>query len=124
LHSLRALGVTIAMDDFGTGYSGLSYLRAFPFDKIKIDRSFISAVGEGADCMAIIKAIANLGWSLGIPTLAEGVETKKQLAWLRAAGCTEMQGYLFSRPVPAREIAKLLSPPRVGRQADQYLLTA
>jgi diguanylate cyclase (GGDEF)-like protein/PAS domain S-box-containing protein len=104
LHSLRALGVTIAMDDFGTGYSGLSYLRAFPFDKIKIDRSFISAVGEGADCMAIIKAIANLGWSLGIPTLAEGVETKKQLAWLRAAGCTEMQGYLFSRPVPAREI--------------------
>ena len=124
LHSLRALGVTIAMDDFGTGYSGLSYLRAFPFDKIKIDRSFISELGESGDCMAIMQAITTLGWSLGIPTLAEGVETKKQLAWVRAAGCTEMQGYLFSRPVPAREIAGLLSSPRVGRQADQYLLTA
>ncbi len=107
LHSLRALGVTIAMDDFGTGYSGLSYLRAFPFDKIKIDRSFISELGESADCMAIMQAITTLGWSLGIPTLAEGVETKKQLAWVREAGCTEMQGY-----------------PRVGRQANQYLLTA
>ena len=76
-------------------------MRAFPFDKIKIDRSFISELSESADCMAIIKAIANLGSNLGIPTLAEGVETKKQLAWLREAGCTEMQGYLFSRPVPA-----------------------
>ena len=112
LRSLRALGVGIAMDDFGTGYSGLSYLRAFPFDKIKIDRSFISELGESADCMAIIKAIANLGSNLGIPTLAEGVETEKQLAWLREAGCTEMQGYLFSRPVPASEIAGLLSPHR------------
>ena len=91
LHSLRALGVTIAMDDFGTGYSGLSYLRAFPFDKIKIDRSFISELGESGDCMAIVRAIADLGSNLGIPTLAEGAETKKQLAWVRAAGCTEMQ---------------------------------
>jgi diguanylate cyclase (GGDEF)-like protein/PAS domain S-box-containing protein len=124
LHSLRALGVTIAMDDFGTGYSGLSYLRAFPFDKIKIDRSFISELGESGDCMAIMQAITTLGWSLGIPTLAEGVETKKQLAWVRAAGCTEMQGYLFSRPVPAREIAKLLSSHPNCQQADQYLLTA
>jgi EAL domain-containing protein (putative c-di-GMP-specific phosphodiesterase class I) len=124
LRSLRALGVGIAMDDFGTGYSGLSYLRAFPFDKIKIDRSFISEVGEGGDCMAIIRAIANLGSNLGIPTLAEGVETEEQLAWLRAAGCTEMQGYLISRPVPASEIAGLLAPPRIGGQTDQYLLTA
>jgi diguanylate cyclase (GGDEF)-like protein/PAS domain S-box-containing protein len=124
LRSLRALGVGIAMDDFGTGYSGLSYLRAFPFDKIKIDRSFISEVGEGADCMAIIRAIANLGSNLGIPTLAEGVETEEQLLWLRAAGCTEMQGYLISRPVPASEIAGLLAPPRIGGQTDQYLLTA
>ena len=124
LRSLRALGVGIAMDDFGTGYSGLSYLRAFPFDKIKIDRSFISELGESADCMAIIRAIANLGSNLGIPTLAEGVETEEQLSWLRAAGCTEMQGYLISRPVPASEIAGLLAPPRVGRQTDQYLLTA
>lgn len=123
LRRLRALGVAISMDDFGTGYSGLSYLRAFPFDKIKIDRSFISELGESADCMAIIKAITNLGSNLGIPTLAEGVETKKQLSWLREAGCTEMQGYLFSRPVPASEIAGLLSSQRMSRQADQYLLT-
>jgi diguanylate cyclase (GGDEF)-like protein/PAS domain S-box-containing protein len=124
LRRLRALGVGISMDDFGTGYSGLSYLRAFPCDKIKIDRSFISELSESADCMAIIKAITNLGSNLGIPTLAEGVETKKQLAWLREAGCTEMQGYLFSRPVPASEIAGLLSPRRNCRQADQYLLSA
>jgi diguanylate cyclase (GGDEF)-like protein/PAS domain S-box-containing protein len=124
LRRLRALGVGISMDDFGTGYSGLSYLRAFPCDKIKIDRSFISDLTESADCMAIIKAITNLGSNLGIPTLAEGVETKKQLAWLREAGCTEMQGYLFSRPVPASEIAGLLSPHRNCRQADQYLLSA
>ena len=119
LRRLRALGVGISMDDFGTGYSGLSYLRAFPFDKIKIDRSFISELGESADCMAIIKAITNLGSNLGIPTLAEGVETEKQLAWLREAGCTEMQGYLFSRPVPASEIAGLLNSHRNCRQADR-----
>ncbi len=124
LRRLRALGVGISMDDFGTGYSGLSYLRAFPCDKIKIDRSFISELSESADCMAIIKAITNLGSNLGIPTLAEGVETETQLAWLREAGCTEMQGYLFSRPVPASEIAELLSPHRIARQADQYLLSA
>ncbi|MGB6175292.1 MAG: EAL domain-containing protein [Methylocella sp.] len=124
LRRLRALGVAISMDDFGTGYSGLSYLRAFPFDKIKIDRSFISELGDSADCMAIIKAITHLGSNLGIPTLAEGVETKKQLSWLREVGCTEMQGYLFSRPVPASEIAGLLSSQRMSRQADQYLLTA
>jgi diguanylate cyclase (GGDEF)-like protein len=124
LRSLRALGVSISMDDFGTGYSGLSYLRAFPFDKIKIDRSFISELGESGDCMAIMQAITTLGWSLGIPTLAEGVETKKQLAWVRAAGCTEMQGYLFSRPVPASEIAGLVNRHPNSRQADQYLLTA
>ncbi|MGH6868197.1 MAG: putative bifunctional diguanylate cyclase/phosphodiesterase, partial [Methylocella sp.] len=124
LRSLRALGVSIAMDDFGTGYSGLSYLRAFPFDKIKIDRSFISELSESADCMAIIRAITDLGSNLGIPTLAEGVETKKQLSWLREAGCTEMQGFLFSRPVRACEIAELLSPHRISRQADHYLLSA
>ncbi|MGH6834442.1 MAG: EAL domain-containing protein, partial [Methylocella sp.] len=124
LHRLRALGVGISMDDFGTGYSGLSYLRAFPFDKIKIDRSFIAELGESADCMAIIRAITDLGSSLGIPTLAEGAETEKQLACVREAGCTEMQGYLFSRPVPANEIAELLNPHRTSRQGDEYLLTA
>ena len=124
LRRLHELGVSISMDDFGTGYSGLSYLRAFPFDKIKIDRSFISELGESGDCLAIIQAVINLGSNLGIPTLAEGVETETQLAWLREAGCTEMQGYLFSRPVPASEIAALLSRRRVARRADQYLLTA
>jgi diguanylate cyclase (GGDEF)-like protein/PAS domain S-box-containing protein len=124
LRSLRALGVGISMDDFGTGYSGLSYLRAFPCDKIKIDRSFISELSESADCMAIIRAITNLGSNLGIPTLAEGVETEEQLELLRKEGCTEMQGYLFSRPVPASEIAGLLSSRRICRQADQYLLSA
>jgi predicted signal transduction protein with EAL and GGDEF domain len=124
LRRLRALGVGISMDDFGTGYSGLSYLRAFPCDKIKIDRSFISELSESADCMAIIKAITDLGSNLGIPTLAEGAETETQLAWLREAGCTEMQGYLFSRPVPASEIAGLLSSRRNCRPAGEYLLSA
>ena len=119
LRSLRALGVGIAMDDFGTGYSGLSYLRAFPFDKIKIDRSFISGLGESGDCMAIIQAIIQLGSNLGIPTLAEGAETEEQLASLREAGCSEMQGYLFSRPVPASEIAALLSSRRDCQQAAE-----
>jgi diguanylate cyclase (GGDEF)-like protein len=124
LRRLRALGVGISMDDFGIGYSGLSYLRAFPFDKIKIDRSFISELGENTDCMAIIKAVTNLGSTLGIPTLAEGAETEKQFAQLREAGCTEMQGYLFSRPIPASEIAGLLSPQPNRRRADEDLLTA
>ena len=124
LHSLRALGVGIAMDDFGTGYSSLSYLRAFPFDKIKIDQSFISELGESGDCRAIMRAITNLGASLGIPTLAEGVETETQFERLREAGCTEMQGYLFRRPVPASEIAGMLARHPNSRQADEYLLTA
>jgi len=112
------------MDDFGIGYSGLSYLRAFPFDKIKIDRSFVSELGENTDCMEIIKAVTHLGSSLGIPTLAEGAETEEQLARLQEAGCTEMQGFLFSRPVPASEIAGLLSSRRTARQAEEYLLSA
>jgi EAL domain-containing protein (putative c-di-GMP-specific phosphodiesterase class I) len=124
LRSLRALGVGISMDDFGIGYSGLSYLRAFPFDKIKIDRSFISELGESADSMAMIKAITNLGSNLGIPTLAEGAETETQFAQLREAGCTEMQGYLFSRPVPASEIAGLLRSRRNCHQTSEHLLSA
>jgi diguanylate cyclase (GGDEF)-like protein/PAS domain S-box-containing protein len=124
LRRLRALGIGISMDDFGTGYSGLSYLRAFPFDKIKIDRSFISELGDNADSLAIIKAVTHLGSTLGIPTLAEGAETEKQFAQLREAGCTETQGYLFSRPVPASEIAGLLSSRRNCRQTGEYLLPA
>jgi len=98
LHELRDLGVSIALDDFGTGYSSLSYLRAFPFDKIKIDRSFVSEMSGMDVCAAIVCAVANLGRSLEIITTAEGVETKEQLELVRAAGCTQAQGYLFGKP--------------------------
>jgi EAL domain-containing protein (putative c-di-GMP-specific phosphodiesterase class I) len=98
------------MDDFGTGYSSLSYLRAFPFDKIKIDRSFVSELAERPDCVAIVRAIAGLGASLGISTTAEGVETPDQLRRLREEGCTEVQGFLLSPPRPASEFAELMRP--------------
>jgi diguanylate cyclase (GGDEF)-like protein len=108
LHQLRALGVRIALDDFGTGYSSLSYLRSFPFDKIKIDRCFVSDLSEASeDSLAILRAVASLGISLGIATTAEGVETEEQLARVRAEGCTEMQGYLFSPPRPLSEVHDL-----------------
>jgi diguanylate cyclase (GGDEF)-like protein/PAS domain S-box-containing protein len=109
LHQLRELGVSISMDDFGTGYSSLSYLRSFPFDKIKIDRSFVKDLAEREDCVAIVRAISGLGRSLNITTTAEGVETTDQLDWLRAEGCNEVQGFLFSAARPAAEIAALLS---------------
>jgi diguanylate cyclase (GGDEF)-like protein/PAS domain S-box-containing protein len=108
LHQLREIGVRISMDDFGTGYSSLSYLRCFPFDKIKIDRSFVKELAERPDCVAIIRAIAGLGMSLGIATTAEGIETAEQLDRVRAEGCTEVQGYLFSPPRPASELSDLL----------------
>jgi diguanylate cyclase (GGDEF)-like protein/PAS domain S-box-containing protein len=115
LHQIRALGARISMDDFGTGYSSLSYLRSFPFDKIKIDRSFIQELGRKDDCIAIIRAVTRLGDNLGMITIAEGVETNEQLEILRAEGCTQVQGYLFSAPRPASEIPKLLETinPRV-----------
>ncbi|MDH6258353.1 EAL domain-containing protein [Bradyrhizobium sp. BR13661] len=109
LHQLRELGVAISMDDFGTGYSSLSYLRSFPFDKIKIDRSFVKDLAQRPDCVAIVRAISGLGRSLNITTTAEGVETEDQLDWLRAEGCNEVQGFLFSAARPAAEIAKLLA---------------
>ena len=95
------------MDDFGTGYSSLSYLRSFPFDKIKIDRSFISDVAENDDSGAIVQAVTSLAGRLNMATTAEGVETQGQLEKIRALGCTEMQGYLYSRPVPARDVVRL-----------------
>jgi diguanylate cyclase (GGDEF)-like protein len=107
LHELRKLGVQIAMDDFGTGYSSLSYLRSFPFDKIKIDRSFIQDLSNGAEPRAIVHAVAGLAKCLNMISTAEGVETQQQLDTLQAAGCTEMQGYLFSRAKPAGEIMQL-----------------
>jgi EAL domain-containing protein (putative c-di-GMP-specific phosphodiesterase class I) len=117
LHRLRELGVSISMDDFGTGYSSLSYLRSFPFDKIKIDRSFVKDLAERSDCVAIVRAISGLGRSLNITTTAEGVETLGQLDWLRAEGCNEVQGFLFSPAKPASEVAQLLS--RFGTRASQ-----
>jgi diguanylate cyclase (GGDEF)-like protein len=107
VHQLRALGVRISMDDFGTGYSSLGYLQSFPFDKIKIDRSFISNLSKGQGSVAILKAIISLAGGLGMTTIAEGIETHEQLETVRAEGCTEMQGYLFSPPRPANEIAEL-----------------
>ena len=109
LHKLRALGVQISMDDFGTGYSSLSYLRSFPFDKIKIDRSFVSELASRDDSMAIVRAVTGLGKSLGISTTAEGVETYEQLALLRSEGCTQVQGYLFSPPRPGADVESMLS---------------
>ncbi|HEY7384909.1 MAG TPA: EAL domain-containing protein [Beijerinckiaceae bacterium] len=112
LHRLRDLGVRISLDDFGTGYSSLSYLRNFQFDKIKIDQSFVSLMSREAQSQAIVSAIAGLGESFGIATTAEGVETADQLEKLRAEGCTEAQGYLISRPVPAENVAELLTAHR------------
>ena len=119
LHALRRLGVRIAMDDFGTGYSSLSYLRSFPFDKLKIDQSFVRGLFSSADCAAIVRAVAALGASLGISTTAEGVETLEQMGRIREEGCTEAQGYLFSRPVPASEVDRLIAASFLTGQGDQ-----
>ena len=117
LHELRAQGVRISLDDFGTGYSSLSYLRSFPFDKIKIDRSFVSELSTREDSMAIVRAVTGLGRSLGIATTAEGVENDAQLEALRREGCTQAQGYLFSEPRPVSEVAMMLARPRLRASA-------
>jgi EAL domain-containing protein (putative c-di-GMP-specific phosphodiesterase class I) len=109
LHKLRKFGVKISMDDFGTGCSSLSYLRSFPFDKIKIDRSFVSELVTREDSAAIVRAVTGLGNSLGILTTAEGVETNEQMTALRSQGCNEVQGYLFNPPRPASEVEKMLA---------------
>jgi diguanylate cyclase (GGDEF)-like protein len=109
LHLMRSLGIAVAMDDFGTGCSSLSHLRRFPFDRLKIDQSFVAGLGSPrSDCATIVRAIMDLCAGLGMAVTAEGVETEAQLAWLAAAGPVEAQGYLFSRPVPAKEVAALI----------------
>ncbi len=108
LENLRELGVKISMDDFGTGYSSLSYLRNFPFDKIKIDQSFVRSLSQDGRSMTIVSAIAGLGQSFGITTVAEGVETEDQIECLTMKGCTELQGRYYSMPVPANEIPDLI----------------
>jgi EAL domain-containing protein (putative c-di-GMP-specific phosphodiesterase class I) len=117
LHQLHELGVRIALDDFGTGYSSLSYLRSFPFDRIKIDRSFVADLLDGNEAVAIVHAILSLASSLKMQTTAEGVETAVQQRLLKAAGCDVMQGYLFSRPLPASGIGELIRLRR-GSAAD------
>jgi predicted signal transduction protein with EAL and GGDEF domain len=104
LRQLRNIGVRIALDDFGTGYSSLSYLSRFQFDKIKIDRSFVNDMGSRTDALSIVRAITSLGVDLGMTVTAEGVETEEQLAYLRTVCCTEVQGFLFSRPRSARDL--------------------
>jgi predicted signal transduction protein with EAL and GGDEF domain len=110
LYQLRGLGVGIAMDDFGTGYSSLSYLQSFPFDRIKIDRSFIKDIGDGSGSLNIVRAVAAMAKGLGMETTAEGVETELQREKVASEGCTEMQGYLFSRPLPAGDIERQYFP--------------
>ena len=109
LDQLRSVGVRISLDDFGTGYSSLSYLQRFPFDKLKIDRSFVRNLTHNASTMAIIRALIGLANNLGIVTTAEGVETSAQLEWLQMEACSEIQGYLISPAVPAKDICLLLS---------------
>jgi EAL domain-containing protein (putative c-di-GMP-specific phosphodiesterase class I) len=106
IEEIRAMGVVCSIDDFGTGYCGLSYLNRLPIDALKIDRSFITELSGGSD--TIVTAVIALGHSLGLKVIAEGVETADQLAYLASRGCDEMQGYLFSRPVPADEFAALV----------------
>jgi diguanylate cyclase (GGDEF)-like protein/PAS domain S-box-containing protein len=123
LRRLKSLGVRIAMDDFGTGYSSLSYLQSFPFDKIKIDRSFISGIKENVQSSAIVRAVINLGRGLQLPVVAEGVETKDQLKFLSEEACDEIQGYFVGRPKPIYEYAEMVGKPReaanLGREAHE-----
>ncbi len=112
LHRLRGLGVRIALDDFGTGYSSLSYLRSFPFDKIKIDRSFVTNVAQDESAGAIVDAILHLARALNMDTTAEGVEDDNQLACLRNHGCGSIQGYLFSRPIEPEAIPAMFGDER------------
>ncbi len=109
LRQLKRLGVRISLDDFGTGYSSLSYIRNFPFDKIKIDQSFVRELGTSADSLAIIRAVAGMCSSLGIATIAEGVETDAQLEILTREHCNSVQGYLFGKAMPVSELSSLFT---------------
>ena len=114
---LRQLGVRIALDDFGTGFSSLSYLLRFPFDKIKIDRSFVSNLADGGKSLVLMRALIQMALGLGVAVTAEGIETKEQLDIVRAEGATEIQGYYISEPKPAAEIRQRHLRPIAGRKA-------
>ncbi len=119
LHALRALGVSIAMDDFGTGYSSLSQLRSFPFDKVKIDRSFVGQIdAEGSGGREVVRAIASLGANLGMTVAVEGIETDAQARFVEASGSHQMQGYLISRPVPSDKVTALFSNASISAAGD------
>ena len=124
LAALRGLGVNMALDDFGTGYSSLSYLQKFPFNLLKIDRAFVTSLGNTGNGGAIIQSIVTLGHALGMKVLAEGVETDEQRVLLRLAGCDEMQGFLFSKPRPAEAIDKLVAEAASARAAPKALASA
>jgi EAL domain-containing protein (putative c-di-GMP-specific phosphodiesterase class I) len=124
LHQLRALGIRIAMDDFGTGYSSLTYLQCFPFDKIKIDRSFVKDITESTGSLNIVRAVAALANGMGMTATAEGVETREQLDRITSEGCTEMQGFLFSKPLPAQEIERLFLSGREARNVLGRIIAA
>ena len=115
LYQLRELGVRVAIDDFGTGYSSLNYLQSFPFDRIKIDRSFVKDIAENTGSLNIVRAVTALAKGLGIAASAAGVETAEQRNTVRSEGCTEMQGFLFSQPLPAGEIERLFLTTRERR---------
>ncbi len=121
MRRLKALGVKVALDDFGTGYSSLLYLRRFPFDKLKIDRSFVHSIEKAADAAAIVHAVVSLGRGLGMQVTAEGVETADQQLFLRAAGVHFMQGYRFGKPVPPAEISQRLRNPGTFKPSDTAL---
>ena len=125
LDAIRSRGIRLAIDDFGTGYSSMSLMKQFPIDTIKIDRSFVRDLPEDTEDRAITQAIIGMGKALGMTVIAEGVETAEQQAFLRSHGCDEMQGFLFSKPLPSRHMAELLraaplvvSPPLQGGEED------
>jgi EAL domain-containing protein (putative c-di-GMP-specific phosphodiesterase class I) len=124
LRRLKSLGVRIAMDDFGTGYSSLAYLQSFPFDKIKIDRGFISNLERNPQSAAIVRAVIGLGRGLKLPVVAEGVETEDQLSFLAKELCDEVQGYFIGRPWPINQYAELVDGPQAVRPAMPPAKTA